>query len=116
MKRHSLNFLAMIVVTTLLGAEICNAQGSAADVAITHAKIFTLAGPPIEDGTVVIHDGKIAAVGAGAAIPAGAQVIDAKGVCTHAERVRNALRRHPIGRCPEQCVCTSLPCTEWSTT
>src|ERR1700751_5490359 len=80
MKRHSLNFLAMIVVTTLLGAEICNAQGSAADVAITHAKIFTLAGAPIEDGTVVIHDGKIAAVGAGVAIPAGAQVIDARGL------------------------------------
>src|ERR1700739_2830688 len=70
----------MIVAATLLGAGICNAQSSAADVAITHAKIFTLAGPPIEDGTVVIHDGKIAAVGAGAAIPAGAQGIDAKGV------------------------------------
>ena len=32
--------------------------------AITHAKIFTLAGTPIDDGTLVIRDGKIAAVGA----------------------------------------------------
>jgi len=50
------------------------------DTAITHAKIFTLAGAPIEDGTVVIHDGKIAAVGANVSIPDGAKVIDAKGL------------------------------------
>ena len=48
--------------------------------AITHAKIFTLAGNTIEDGTLVIRDGKIAAVGASLDIPAGAQVIDAKGL------------------------------------
>src|SRR5208337_1643281 len=52
----------------------------ATDTAITHAKIFTLAGAPIEDGTVVIHDGKIAAVGANVSIPDGAKVIDAKGL------------------------------------
>ena len=49
-------------------------------VAFTHAKIFTLAGTPIEDGTLVIRDGKIAAVGANVEVPAGAQVIDAKGL------------------------------------
>jgi imidazolonepropionase-like amidohydrolase len=49
-------------------------------VAITHAKIFTLSGSPIEDGTVVIRDGKIAAVGASVEVPAGAQVIEAKGL------------------------------------
>jgi imidazolonepropionase-like amidohydrolase len=49
-------------------------------IAITHAKIFTLAGAPIEDGTLVIRDGKIAAVGANVEVPAGAQVIDAKGL------------------------------------
>lgn len=48
--------------------------------AITHAKIFTLAGSPIEDGTLVIKDGKIAAVGASVEVPAGAEVIDAKGL------------------------------------
>ena len=48
--------------------------------ALTHAKIFTLAGAPIDDGTLVIRDGKIAAVGANVEIPAGAQVIDAKGL------------------------------------
>jgi len=48
--------------------------------ALTHAKIFTLVGSPIEDGTLVIRDGKIAAVGATVEVPAGAQVIDAKGL------------------------------------
>lgn len=48
--------------------------------AITHAKIFSLAGAPIEDGTVVIRDGKVAAVGANVEVPPGAQVIDAKGL------------------------------------
>jgi len=49
-------------------------------VAITHAKVFTLAGTTIDDGTVVIRGGKIAAVGANVDVPAGAQVIDAKGL------------------------------------
>jgi imidazolonepropionase-like amidohydrolase len=48
--------------------------------ALTHAKIFTLAGSPIEDGTLVIKDGKIAAVGANVEVPKGAEVIDAKGL------------------------------------
>ncbi len=48
--------------------------------ALTHAKIFTLAGSTIEDGTLIIRDGKIAAVGVGLDIPAGVQVIDAKGL------------------------------------
>lgn len=48
--------------------------------AITHGKVFPISGSPIEDGTVIIRDGKIAAVGANVAIPAGATVIDAKGL------------------------------------
>jgi len=52
---------------------------SAQTVAITNAKIYTVAGPAIERGTLVIRDGKIAEVGAGVAVPAGARVIDAAG-------------------------------------
>ena len=49
-------------------------------VAITNARILT-AGPAgeIASGTVVFKDGKITAVGANVAAPAGARVIDAKG-------------------------------------
>src|SRR5262244_3344607 len=62
-------------------ASAASAQSPApATYAITHAKLVTLAGPPVEDGTVVIKDGKIAAVGAAVEVPAGAQVIDAKGL------------------------------------
>lgn len=48
--------------------------------AITGAKVYTLSGPPLEAATVVIRDGKIAAVGERVEVPAGAQVIDAKGL------------------------------------
>src|ERR1700685_48993 len=48
--------------------------------AIKDAKIYTLAGAPIEKGVVVIRDGKITAVGANVAIPEDAQVIDAAGL------------------------------------
>ena len=48
--------------------------------AITHAKIFTLTGSPIDEGILVIRDGKIAAVGANVNVPTGAQVIDGKGL------------------------------------
>ena len=57
-----------------------NAQDKSATYAITHAKIFTLSGATIEDGTVVIQNGKIANIGAAAEVPAGAQVIDGKGL------------------------------------
>lgn len=56
------------------------AQQTVSLYAITHAKIFTLAGSPIEDGTLIIKDGKISAVGASVEIPASAQVIDGKGL------------------------------------
>jgi imidazolonepropionase-like amidohydrolase len=51
--------------------------------AITGAKVFTLAGEPIDNGTLIIRDGKIAAVGAGVTVPAGAQIIDAKGLLVY---------------------------------
>ena len=55
-------------------------SAQAATVAITNARILT-GGPAgeVARGTVVIRDGKIAAVGAGVQPPAGAQVIDAHG-------------------------------------
>jgi len=53
---------------------------SAQTYAIQGAKIYTLAGPPIENGTVVVRDGKIAAVGTNVQAPAGATLIDGKGM------------------------------------
>jgi len=67
------------VVCALSGAARAQSQPATA-YAITHAKIFTLSGSTIDDGTIILRDGKIAAVGVGLDIPAGAQVIDAKGL------------------------------------
>src|SRR3982751_1374124 len=50
---------------------------------IRNARIVTLAGPEIENGTVVIRDGKIDAVGATVAVPTGAQAIDARGLIVY---------------------------------
>src|SRR5215212_8478657 len=55
-------------------------SGSAAQtVAITGGKVYPVSGPPIENGTVVITNGRIVSVGANVAVPAGAQRIDATG-------------------------------------
>jgi len=48
--------------------------------AITNAKIVPITGPVIEGGTVVIKDGKIAAVGKNVSVPGGAKVINARGL------------------------------------
>lgn len=53
--------------------------GARGTYAITNAKIVTVTGADIERGTIVIADGKIAAVGANVAVPSGATTVDAKG-------------------------------------
>ena len=82
MKSTSLTFRVGLVFSAVcMMPAIAFAQAQLSTTyALTHAKIFTLAGSPIEDGTVVFRDGKIIAVGAGIDIPAGAEVKDAKGL------------------------------------
>jgi imidazolonepropionase-like amidohydrolase len=48
--------------------------------AIRNAHIVTVSGADIDNGTVVIRDGKIEAVGAAVSVPSGAQTIDARGL------------------------------------
>jgi imidazolonepropionase-like amidohydrolase len=47
--------------------------------AIRNARLVTVSGPVIEGGTIVLADGKIAALGRDAVVPAGAVVVDAGG-------------------------------------
>src|SRR4030095_5385161 len=47
--------------------------------AIINARIYPISSPVIERGTIVIRGNRIEAIGANVAVPAGAQVIDAKG-------------------------------------
>ena len=76
MRKVALNLGASLAV---LAAAIA-APAFAQTVAITNARILT-AGPAgeIANGTIVLQNGKIASLGAGAAVPAGASIVDAKG-------------------------------------
>lgn len=55
------------------------APAAAQTVAITGGKVFPVSSPPIDNGTVLIVDGRIVAVGTGVVVPAGATRIDARG-------------------------------------
>src|SRR3982750_4119694 len=57
-----------------------NVTGKPGTFAIVGARIVTISGAVIENGTVVIQNGKIAAVGANVSVPSGAERIDGKGL------------------------------------
>jgi imidazolonepropionase-like amidohydrolase len=71
--------LAALLLATFLSVPAL-AQSVPGVYAIEGAKIYTLAGPPMEGGTLILRDGKISALGVHLEIPVGAQVIDAKGL------------------------------------
>jgi imidazolonepropionase-like amidohydrolase len=71
--------LALVVVAGFATVHAVYAQQQPASYAIVGAKVFPISGPPMDGATVVIRDGKIASVGKGGA-PAGAKVIDGKGL------------------------------------
>lgn len=57
-----------------------NQTGRGGTFAIVGARVVTVSGAVIENGTVVIQNGKIAGVGANVSIPGGAEKIDGKGL------------------------------------
>lgn len=69
MKTLKLVFAAVLLPATL----------AAQDVAIRNATLITIANGDIQNGNIVVRNGKITAVGANAAIPAGIRVIDGTG-------------------------------------
>ena len=75
MKTFALTFIGVVYF-----APTRVAQDESTTYAIRGATIHTLVGDPIANGTVVISDGRIMAVGAAVAIPSGANVIDASGL------------------------------------
>jgi imidazolonepropionase-like amidohydrolase len=72
----AVNAARVSVVLFALGAA---SPARAQTLAIRGGTVITMAGPRIPNGTVLIRDGKIVAVGANVAVPAGAHVVDARG-------------------------------------
>ena len=69
-----LPILAVVLVATI--PDTAWAQ----EIAIRGARILTMEGPPVEEGVLLIRNGKIAALGPGIRIPTGAQVLEAHGL------------------------------------
>ena len=67
---HALALATLCALAMPLGAQT---------IAITGGKVYPVSGPAIENGTVLIRDGKIVAVGKDIAIPTDAQKVDATG-------------------------------------
>jgi len=65
----------LAAVAGAFAAQLASAQS----IAITGGKVYTMTGAPIENGTVIIRNGVIVAVGANVPVPADAQRIDATG-------------------------------------
>ena len=70
MRARAVLFVLAAIVVPALGAQT---------IAITGGRVHPVSGPTIENGTVLMRDGVIVAVGSNVAIPADAQRIDATG-------------------------------------
>lgn len=68
-------FLRLAALATVALAPVAGAQV----IAITGGTVFPVNGPRIENGTVLIRDGKVVAVGANVTVPADARRVDARG-------------------------------------
>ncbi|HJR64558.1 MAG TPA: amidohydrolase family protein [Gemmatimonadaceae bacterium] len=66
----SIAIAAIVACTTALPAQT---------IAITGGRVFPVGGAPIDNGTVLIRDGRITAVGSNVTVPDGAERIDATG-------------------------------------
>ena len=69
----------VILIAALAAVVAGQPEPGAAVVAIRNATILTVSRGTIPGGTILLRDGKIAAVGANVPIPAGADIIDATG-------------------------------------
>jgi imidazolonepropionase-like amidohydrolase len=71
--------MRFLSIPTALALVVGAASLPAQTIAITGGTVYPVSGPAIEHGTVLIRDGRIAAVGSDVPIPADAQRIDATG-------------------------------------
>lgn len=79
MRIHSSNARAAAAAVAALALAAPPAALDAQDVAIRNATLITITNGDIQNGTIVVRNGKITAVGANVAIPTGIRVIDGTG-------------------------------------
>jgi imidazolonepropionase-like amidohydrolase len=79
MKRLAILVLSLGILQAAEGSDTMPAPPQTKPVAIKGATIHPVSGPEIPSGTIVFENGKITAIGADAAVPAGAEVIDGNG-------------------------------------
>jgi imidazolonepropionase-like amidohydrolase len=72
-------YIALLLVITVISLQAQNQKGKSGTFALTNASIETVTKGVIQNGTVVISDGKITAVGTNVTVPQGAEIIDCKG-------------------------------------
>ncbi|MCZ8023458.1 MAG: amidohydrolase family protein [Cyclobacteriaceae bacterium] len=79
--KKSLNTIAIAIALflTLSYTFAQSPKGKYGTFALTHATVYTVTKGIINNGTVIIRNGKIEAVGTNITIPSGAEVIDCKG-------------------------------------
>jgi imidazolonepropionase-like amidohydrolase len=92
---RALAFAAAVSLVASIAAAPARAQQASANMgpafqsgtpgtfAIRNARIVTVSGPDIENGTIVVSQGRIAAVGASVSVPGGATVVDARGLTAY---------------------------------
>lgn len=67
------------ILGALCASAFCAAATQAQTIAITGGTVYPVSGPAIPNGTVLMRDGKIVAVGANVTVPSDAQRVDASG-------------------------------------
>ena len=69
----------IVILASLLLPFICTAVTGSQDMAIQASTLLPISGAPIENGTILIRDGKILALGQDVVVPTDVRVIDANG-------------------------------------
>ena len=75
----SKNILVLLMLCVCLSVQAQNPKAKYGTFALTNANIETVTKGVINNGTVIVKDGKIEAVGTNVQVPQGAEVIDCKG-------------------------------------
>jgi len=90
LKLSLLGFAIAGTVTAQSDGSQQNKTGRAGTFAIVGAKIVTVSGAVIDNGTVVIQNGKITAVGPGNTVPSGAERIEGRGLSVYPGMIDSA--------------------------